>query len=126
MFPNFIVIGAAKCGTTSLCDLLAGHPDIFFSNPKEPLYFSNRERYGDEEFRADYEALFNGVRTESMIGEGTTTYTHPEIAGIVAERIAATLPACKLIFMARHPIRRLESDWRMRCFEGWAPTRTTW
>ena len=121
MLPNFIVIGAAKCGTTSLCDLLAGHAEIFFSNPKEPRYFSNEERYGDADFRESYEELFAAAAMELMVGEGTTTYTHPEIAGTVAGRIAEDIPNCKLIFMVRHPIRRLESDWRMRCYEGWAP-----
>jgi hypothetical protein len=31
--PNFFVIGASKSGTTSLCELLAGHPDVFVSDP---------------------------------------------------------------------------------------------
>ena len=121
MFPDFIVIGAAKCGTTSLCDLLGSHPEIFFSNPKEPRYFSNTERFGTAEFRDWYESLFAEVNNEKRVGEGTTTYTHPEIAATVAGRIREAIPHCRLIFMARHPIRRLESDWRMRHFEGWAP-----
>ena len=45
MKPNFLVIGAMKCGTTSLCSLLDQHPDIFMSNPKETYFFSNDEVY---------------------------------------------------------------------------------
>ena len=33
--PNFFVIGGSKCGTTALCELLANHPDVFISTPKE-------------------------------------------------------------------------------------------
>lgn len=119
MLPNFIVIGAAKCGTTSLCELLGSHPEIYFSNPKEPRYFSN-EKYPDQALRDQYEALFSGVTTETAVGEGTTVYTHPIVSALAAERIAATIADCRIIFMVRHPIRRLESDWRMRCHEGWA------
>ncbi len=119
MLPNFIVIGAAKCGTTSLCELLRNHPEIYFSNPKEPRYFSNK-KFADQALRKQYEALFSGVTTEIAVGEGTTTYTHPTVSALAAERIAASIADCRIIFMVRHPIRRLESDWRMRCHEGWA------
>lgn len=37
--PNFFIIGAPKCGTTSLAHYLGEHPDIFMSYPKEPFYF---------------------------------------------------------------------------------------
>lgn len=120
MFPNFIVIGQAKCGTTSLCEHLRSHPEVFFSEPKEPRYFSNESNFGDPILRADYEKLFSGVTSHKAIGEGTTTYTHPKIAKIAAKRIADCIPNCRIIFMVRHPMRRLESDWRMRLFERWA------
>jgi hypothetical protein len=37
--PNLFLIGAMKSGTTYLCDLLAAHPEIFMSSPKEPCHF---------------------------------------------------------------------------------------
>lgn len=40
--PTFFVIGAAKAGTTSLCELLGAHPEVFFSDPKEPQFFTER------------------------------------------------------------------------------------
>ncbi|WP_040414858.1 sulfotransferase [Desulfococcus multivorans] len=39
-FPDFFIIGAPRCGTTSLSRYLSKHPDICFSRPKEPHYFS--------------------------------------------------------------------------------------
>ena len=37
--PNFFIVGAPKCGTTSLQYYLQQHPDIFMSNYNEPHYF---------------------------------------------------------------------------------------
>ena len=54
--PNFFIIGAPKCGTTSLHNYLKSHSQITMSNPKEPHYFSkdiknggirNIEKYAD-------------------------------------------------------------------------------
>ena len=117
MLPNFIVIGAAKCGTTSICDLLSSHPDVFMSNPKEPCFFSHM----NEDFRTRdwYESLFDAVSGESAVGEGSTAYTHPDVIDATSRQILEAIPDCRLIYMVRHPIRRLESDWRMRRHEGW-------
>lgn len=120
MKPNFIVVGQAKCGTTSLCDLLQGHPEIFFSKPKEPRYFSNMDNYGDPLALEEYLSLFSNVNNEAVVGEGSTNYTHPDFVEATSKRIYEYIPACKIIYMVRHPLRRIESDWRMRVREGWA------
>ena len=39
--PTFLVIGAMKCATTSLCDIFAQHPQMFVCTPKEPDFFCN-------------------------------------------------------------------------------------
>lgn len=110
--PTFIVIGAAKCGTTSVCDLLGAHPDIFMSDPKEPHYFSRLTKYPQRE--EWYASLFPDGDDFEAIGEGSTSYTHPHRIDFVVPRIRRVLPDCRLIYMVRHPIRRLESDWKMR------------
>ena len=38
--PNLFIIGASKCGTTSLWYMLNNHPGVFMSTPKEPWFFS--------------------------------------------------------------------------------------
>ena len=38
--PDLFIIGAPKCGTTSIYEYLTGHPDVFMSAVKEPNYFA--------------------------------------------------------------------------------------
>jgi hypothetical protein len=118
MLPNFIVVGGAKCGTSSLCDSLGRHPDIFMSTPKEPHFFSALKTPDDV---VEYEKLFADAGGCTAIGEGSTSYTAPNRVRRASRKIAKLIPHCKLIYIARHPIRRIESDWRMRLHEGWAP-----
>lgn len=115
MLPSFIVIGASKCGTTSVCDILSQHPEVFVTNPKEPHYFQFDEF---EEWRPWYEELFEGAEHCQAAGEGSVSYTLPGKAERAAGRIQRLIPECRLIYMVRHPLRRLESDWKMRTIEG--------
>ena len=109
--PNFIVIGAGKAGSTSLCTLLAQHPHIFVSKPKEPRFFSL-----DENFHRGwewYESFFKGAETALAIGEGSVNYTMRTAYPNTSERIAKSLPEAKLIYIVRHPLERIVSNWRM-------------
>ena len=38
--PDLFIVGAPKCGTTSLYEYLKGHPEVFMSPAKEPRYFA--------------------------------------------------------------------------------------
>src|SRR5439155_20017516 len=82
--PNFLIIGAAKSGTTSLYAYLQQHPQVFMSIPKEPTFFGNEGTDGlfngpQDEDRAyhsrvvtnfaDCTALFDGVTKEKAIDE---------------------------------------------------------
>lgn len=119
--PTFMVIGAAKCGTTSLCALLQQHPDVFLTRPKEPNYFGRITNY--ECTRKWYESLFAGSEGYGARGEGSTTYSAPKRIEIAAPRIRTEIPDCRLIYIVRHPIRRIESHWK-QLRRGWqvAPT----
>ena len=107
--PNFLVIGAAKCGSTSLCNGLAGHPDVFLSDPKEPFFFSHDSIYANG--WAWYEALFDTVSSERAVGEGTTTYSQHAVHPKAADRIAHHLGEPRLIYIVRHPLSQLQSHW---------------
>lgn len=111
MLPNFMIIGVAKCGTTTLCNILEKHPNIFISHPKEPNYFNKSIHY--ESTRSEYEEIFKNAEGFSLRGEGSVGYTNPNRIHFVPKRIYETIPDCKLIFMVRHPIKRLESEWKM-------------
>jgi hypothetical protein len=121
--PSFIVIGAAKSGTTALYWYLTEHPAVFMSRVKETNYFAYGldERghllYGDPEVHRfpirtleDYERLFADAGTAAAIGEASPIYLEcPQAAG----RIRALLPAARIICSLRHPVDRAYSDYQM-------------
>src|SRR3954466_5152112 len=112
--PNFLVIGAAKGGTTSLYHYLGQHPDIYMSPMKEPNYFTDEDHlFGKESVRSrnEYERLFDGVKDEHAIGEATPRYLNA-IDGIA--RIHADLPGVRLIATLRQPAERGYSAYLMR------------
>lgn len=117
--PNFFVIGAAKCGTTSICDLLGEHPDVFMTTPKEPHFLSRLTRYN--ELRSWYDSLYEDAQGCAAVGEGSTSYTHPHRIDFIVPRIRTHYPDARLVYVVRHPVRRLESDWKMRLREKRVP-----
>jgi hypothetical protein len=112
--PNFLVIGAAKGGTTSLYHYLRQHPDIYMSPMKEPNYFTEEDQlFGKTSVRSrsEYERLFDGVKDEHAIGEATPRYLNA-IGGV--DRIHADLPGVRLIATLRQPADRGYSAYLMR------------
>lgn len=107
--PSFLVIGAAKCGTTSLCSLLSRHPDVFVHPEKELNFFCFDDLY-DRGF-AWYASLFEGTADRTAVGEGSPNYTKRTKHPHSAERIAKHLPEARLLYIVRHPLRRMESAW---------------
>lgn len=121
--PNFIVIGAAKAGTTALYWYLAEHPAVFMSPVKETNYFAygvddqGRPLFGDPDIHrfpvrslAEYEALFTGAGDAVAIGEASTMYLEcPQSAA----RIRELLPAARIICGLRNPVDRAYSDYQM-------------
>jgi hypothetical protein len=108
-----LVIGSMKSGTTTLFDLLARHPEIAPCRPKEPGFFAFEETWA---LGFDwYEGLFSGFDpARHCYGlDGSTDYSkHPFCAG-VPERLAASAPReFRLIYIMRHPLRRIESHAR--------------
>lgn len=106
--PDFIVIGFSKCGSTSLCAMLAEHPEIGMSTPKETNFYLWEHHRG----QAWYEACFAGSRPGQLRGEGSVFYSATEWEGLAGPRIVAANPRVKLVWIARHPLERLESSYR--------------
>lgn len=116
MLPTFLIIGAMKSGTTSLYAYLKDHPDIGMPLNKEPNFFS------DEKLWARgigwYAELFDSMKGKKAIGEASVSYTkYPYYAG-VPQRIAATIPKVKLIYVLRNPIERIYSHYLHNVFSG--------
>lgn len=107
-FPDFFVPGFPRCGTTSLCGYLAAHPEICFSKPKEPHYFSNLGGVGGGDLRRDYLVrCFAHRRPEHRIaGEGSVSYIYSPDA---IERILALNPRARFVVMVRNPLEMLLS-----------------
>jgi hypothetical protein len=99
--PNLLVIGAPKCGTTSLHYYLGLHPEVYMSTPKELNFFQDPDCLDKLDL---YASLFD--KRSPVRGESTANYTrHPMIPGI-PERISAALPDVKLIYVVREPVQR--------------------
>lgn len=104
--PNFFIVGAPKCGTTSLATWLRDHPRVYISSTKEPHYFSERGRQLVPT-KKGYDQLFSGVEREHIaIGEGSTSYLYSEIA---IPRIVEEYPAAKFIVCLRNPVEMAPS-----------------
>ena len=109
MLPNFVIVGAPKCGTSSLAAWLRDHPDVYVVPEKELFYFTSEWERG----QAWYEQCF-AAKGEAAVGEATPTYLHEHRAH---ERLASVVPEAKLIAMVRNPVDRAYSHywhWRER------------
>ncbi|CCQ57373.1 MULTISPECIES: sulfotransferase family protein [Crocosphaera] len=107
--PNFIIIGAMKCATSSLHEQLNQQPGIFMSELKEPNFFSNDEEYnkGSEWYLSHFEE----ANINDLIGESSTHYTKLPTYPHTIERLQKYLPDAKFIYVMRHPINRLVSQY---------------
>lgn len=111
--PNFFIIGAAKCGTTSLHHYLDQHPDISMSRIKEPGVFSEGRwvpRYESYDGLFDCDAPYRG--------DSSTSYSRYPVEGDAAARIHAAVPDARLIYLVRDPIERTISDYVHRVAIG--------
>lgn len=113
--PNFIIIGAARSGTTSLFKYLECHPDIFMSKIKEINFFSN-EKYWANGLHW-YEKHFANSDLP-CVGEASTSYTSAPSLGNAPKRIKETLGNIKLIYILRDPIDRFVSHYLHRVDRG--------
>lgn len=126
MMPNFIIIGAARSGTTSVYQYLRQHPQICMSRIKETNYFAylasqvRGSRIVPQvawqvTSRADYEALFQARKMHLAIGEASPFYFFaPGVPALIKE----TLPEIQLIAILRDPVERAHSAYIKNLAEG--------
>ena len=99
--PNFFILGAPKCGTTSLAAWLAGHPNIFLSAMKEPHFFNTDDRQGVATI-GDYELLFVEATDQHVaVGEASVWYLSSTEA---VRNILRYQPEARFIVMVRNPV----------------------
>ena len=114
--PNFLIVGAAKCGTSSLHNYLNQHPDVFMPSynekgmkVKEPRFLIKdlveKRLHNGVWTWEEYQDLFRGVRDEKMIGESTVLYLYYYNEAI--KNIKRYLSDdVKIIIMLRNPVDR--------------------
>jgi hypothetical protein len=129
--PDFLVIGAAKAGTSAFFDALCSDPRVFQPPVKEPLYFAlggvapsfEPSDYGaivrhQARWEAgDYEALFAGAG-DRLRGEASTIYLYSPTAPAA---IAEQAPEAKLIAVLRDPVERARSAFAHLRRDGFEP-----
>lgn len=111
---DFIVIGAAKSGTTSLWEHLRAHPQVWMPESKEQPLFSSEQRYarGLPWFER---SILADASPSCRVGKATPQYMAGDRdcpAQVISARIASALPEIKLIALLRDPIERALSQYR--------------
>jgi sulfotransferase family protein len=116
--PDFVIIGAKKCGTTSLYRLLTQHPHVERAALKEPHYFLTHFDEGIEWYRRCFPPPRWKDGRRSITGEATPGYLyHP----LVPERMAKVVPQAHLIALLRNPVDRAYSDYQQVARKGQEP-----
>ncbi|PQO45971.1 sulfotransferase family protein [Blastopirellula marina] len=114
--PDFLIIGAMKCMTSTLHSQLALQDGFFLSDPKEPCFFSNDEVYAKG---IDwYEGLFAAAKEGELVGESSTHYSKLPTYPFTIQRMMQDVPDAKFIYVMRHPIDRLVSHYIHAWTEG--------
>ena len=113
---DFLILGAAKSGTTALAQDLSFREDVFIPEVKEVEFFSSDKSFArGSKF---YESHFKGAPTEALVGDASPQYLYRDVA---AERIRGYFPdqPPKMVVMLRNPIARAYSSyWQARAIGG--------
>lgn len=107
--PNFLCVGAAKSGTTTLAEILRQNPNIYLPEYKEVHFFDNNEHYKNG-LKWYYKEFEKASKKHKLIGEMTPSYLYMDY---VPQRIAESLPDIKIIIILRNPVDRAYSQFKM-------------
>ena len=118
--PLFFIIGAPKCATTSLSDLLYTHPDICRSNYKEPQYFNHYWHMGEQFYK---KRVVRNPKCQGHYVDATPDYLHSQLAA--SNMLQAWGPKRikekRLVVILRNPIAR-EFSWYNHLIKACIPT----
>jgi hypothetical protein len=117
LLPDFLVIGALRCGAVRLFHQLEAHPNLLESPTATHFFHSHRYTYGTGWYRLRFPA--NKVRREAyrrglhpvLTGEADPSYlAHPA----APTRVARAVPGARLLVLLRDPTERAVSHWAWR------------
>lgn len=104
--PDFLIIGVAKGGTSSLFSYLEQHPDMQLSREQEIHFFASFYERGINYYRS----FFPFKNSEKLTGESSPYYfLHPQVPA----RVKKDLPHAKIILLLRDPVKRAYSNYNM-------------
>jgi len=115
--PDALLIGAAKSGTTSLADLLAQHPGICVSTPKESHYYSHNFKRGLAWYRRRFKNPSAPVTMDASPSYSKAPIRGPNLDPVlvgVPQRVFAANPDTRIIYIMRDPVARTWSNWKQR------------
>jgi hypothetical protein len=127
--PNFLIVGAAKAGTTALYHYLRQHPDIYLPERiKEPMFFCgiSEERYngpgriyarGKIATPEEYAGLFQEANGHRAVGEASVPYLFYHQDTIRGIRAHLTTPP-RIVISLRHPAQRAYSNYLHHVRDG--------
>ncbi|MGH8900722.1 MAG: sulfotransferase family protein [Egibacteraceae bacterium] len=136
LLPTFLVIGAAKSGTTALHHYLGQHPDMYLPPAQEPSFFAFEGARPDFRGPRGTAASVNAGAVTSLneymnlFGDGAGRAARGEVSPVylywhgTAERIRRYIPDVKLCAILRNPIERAYSAYMHAMREGKEPLRT--
>jgi hypothetical protein len=108
--PNFFIVGAPRCGTSSMWRYLNSHPDVYMSYLKEPTYFGSDLTKIPNEFlvrhKGTYLDLFRPGASKRIRGEASVMYLLSKKA---AEEIYEFNPSARILIMLRDPVEMIQS-----------------
>lgn len=100
--PNLFIIGAPKCGTTSVTTWLKSHPQVFVPEIKEPHFFNFDSGHRDIKTLRQYEKIYSAARPEqTVLCDASVWYL---ISSVAVKNILAYQPNAKVIVFVRNPI----------------------
>ena len=105
------LLGAPKCGTTWLAEVLTQHPEICVSDPKEPnIIATHKGTFGRDDSEPDW-----GAYSDCFNGEGLRIdcSVHAMACPVAPSRVANNWPNARLIICLREPVSRTVSHWNM-------------
>jgi hypothetical protein len=127
--PDFLLVGAPKCGTTSMAGYLARHPEVYLSPIKEPKFFTAQvvpfplRGPGDsfvENFTVktfdEYQRLFKRVGNQKAVGEASVDnlYFHRQVIPLIKRYLGDV----RIIIVLRNPVDRAFSAYKNMLRDG--------